>query len=138
MQINADDIKEKLVNLNESGSIIFKIKKDPRLTHVGRVIRKLSIDELPQLFNVLKGEMSIVGPRPPLPSEVSRYKLRDLGRLEVMPGLTCIWQVSGRSNINFEKQVDLDLQYIESQSIWTDIKLLLKTVPAVLTGKGAY
>jgi len=135
---DADRIRNELENLNETQSLIFKIKKDPRLTRTGKIIRKLSIDELPQLFNVLKGDMSIVGPRPPLPSEVSKYRLRDLKRLDVTPGLTCIWQVSGRSNIGFDGQVDLDLQYIESQSIWTDIKLLFKTIPAVLTGKGAY
>ncbi len=138
MVIGADKIKEDLEDLNETNSIIFKIKKDPRLTRVGKIIRKLSIDELPQLVNVLKGDMSLVGPRPPVPSEVAKYRLRDLGRLDVTPGLTCIWQVSGRSNINFEGQVDLDLKYIESQSIWTDIKLLFKTIPAVLLGKGAY
>jgi lipopolysaccharide/colanic/teichoic acid biosynthesis glycosyltransferase len=138
MITNADRIRDELNDLNETQSIIFKIRKDPRLTRTGRIIRKLSIDELPQLFNILKGDMSIVGPRPPLPSEVSKYRLRDLKRLDVTPGLTCFWQVSGRSNINFDGQVDLDLQYIESQSIWTDIKLLFKTIPAVLTGKGAY
>ncbi len=138
MVVNAEQIIDDLVDLNETQSIIFKIKKDPRLTRTGIIIRKLSIDELPQLFNILKGDMSLVGPRPPIPSEVSKYKLRDLGRLDVLPGLTCIWQVSGRSKINFEGQVDLDLQYIESQSIWNDIRLLFKTIPAVLLGKGAY
>ena len=138
MIVDAEKIKEELTDLNETQSIIFKIRKDPRLTTVGRIIRKLSIDELPQLFNILKGDMSLVGPRPPVPSEVSKYKLRDLGRLDVMPGLTCIWQVSGRSKLNFDRQVDLDLQYIDSQSVWTDIKLLFKTIPAVLLGKGAY
>ncbi len=138
MVTDADRIRDDLDNLNETQSLIFKIKKDPRLTRTGKIIRKLSIDELPQLFNVLKGDMSIVGPRPPLPSEVSKYRLRDLKRLDVTPGLTCFWQVSGRSNIGFDGQVDLDLQYIESQSIWTDIKLLFKTIPAVLTGRGAY
>jgi lipopolysaccharide/colanic/teichoic acid biosynthesis glycosyltransferase len=138
MVTNADRIRNEIDDLNETHSIIFKIRKDPRLTRTGRAIRKLSIDELPQLFNILKGDMSIVGPRPPLPSEVSKYRLRDLKRLDVTPGLTCFWQVSGRSNIDFNGQVDLDLQYIESQSIWTDIKLLFKTIPAVLTGKGAY
>jgi lipopolysaccharide/colanic/teichoic acid biosynthesis glycosyltransferase len=138
MVTNADRIRNEIDDLNETHSIIFKIRKDPRLTRTGRIIRKLSIDELPQLFNILKGDMSIVGPRPPLPSEVSKYRLRDLKRLDVTPGLTCFWQVSGRSNIDFNGQVDLDLQYIESQSIWTDIKLLFKTIPAVLTGKGAY
>jgi lipopolysaccharide/colanic/teichoic acid biosynthesis glycosyltransferase len=138
MITNAERVRDELNDLNETQSIIFKIRKDPRLTRTGRIIRKFSIDELPQLFNILKGDMSIVGPRPPLPSEVSKYRLRDLKRLDVTPGLTCFWQVSGRSNINFDGQVDLDLQYIESQSIWTDIKLLFKTIPAVLTGRGAY
>lgn len=138
MVVDAEKIKDKLKDLNDSQSVIFKIRKDPRLTHAGRLIRKLSIDELPQLLNVFKGDMSLVGPRPPVPSEVSRYNLRDLGRLDVIPGLTCIWQVSGRSNINFDRQVDLDLQYIESQSILIDIKLLFKTIPAVLLGRGAY
>jgi lipopolysaccharide/colanic/teichoic acid biosynthesis glycosyltransferase len=119
-------------------SIRFKMKKDPRITRVGRIIRKLSIDELPQLWNVLKGQMSLVGPRPPIPSEVAEYCLYDRQRLNVIPGLTCIWQVSGRSDIPFEDQVRLDVQYIENRSFWLDIKILLQTIPAVLTGKGAY
>jgi lipopolysaccharide/colanic/teichoic acid biosynthesis glycosyltransferase len=118
--------------------ITFKLKKDPRITWIGRIIRKLSIDELPQLWCVLKGDMSLVGPRPPLPREVAEYTLTDRRRLDVTPGLTCIWQVSGRGNIPFPEQVRLDVDYIESQSVWMDIKLLLKTVPAVLLGKGAY
>lgn len=138
MNTNAEQLKEDLLEQNETGGVIFKIKRDPRITRVGRIIRKLSIDELPQLFNVLTGEMSLVGPRPHPPKEVELYTLNDRRRLEVTPGLTCFWQVGGRSEINFAAQVDLDVQYIESQSLWLDLKLLLKTIPAVLTGKGAY
>ncbi len=105
---------------------------------MGRIIRKLSIDELPQLWNVFKGDMSLVGPRPPVPREVAEYEYSDRRRLDAIPGITCIWQVSGRSDINFEGQVKLDVQYIENQSFWGDIKLLFKTIPAVLFGKGAY
>jgi lipopolysaccharide/colanic/teichoic acid biosynthesis glycosyltransferase len=123
---------------DHANSITFKMKKDPRVTWIGKIIRKLSIDELPQLWCVLKGDMSLVGPRPPVPAEVAEYTLADRRRLDVTPGLTCIWQVSGRGEIPFKKQVELDVQYIESQSLWLDIKLLLKTVPAVLLGKGAY
>ena len=121
-----------------AGGVIFKMKDDPPVTKVGRIIRKTSIDELPQLWNVLKGDMSLVGPRPPVPLEVDEYSLSDRRRLEVIPGITCIWQVSGRSDIPFDQQVELDVQYIQSQSFWTDIKILLKTVPALLFGTGAY
>ncbi len=138
MIVGADKIKDTLLEQNESGGVIFKMKRDPRITRVGRVIRKLSIDELPQLFNVLKGDMSLVGPRPPVPREVAEYELSDRRRLEIIPGLTCLWQVSGRSDINFEGQVRLDVQYLESQSLIGDIILLLKTIPAVLSGRGAY
>jgi len=139
MIMNADKIKEKLMSQNESqAGVIFKMKKDPRITNVGRIIRKLSIDELPQLFNVLIGDMSLVGPRPPLPSEVSEYSLNDRKRLEVIPGITGLWQVSGRSDIDFEGQVKLDIEYIKSQSVWNDITILVKTIPAVLLSKGAY
>ncbi len=138
MEVMAEQKKDHLMDLNESGCVIFKIKNDPRFTRIGKIIRKTSIDELPQLWNILKGDMSLVGPRPPVPNEVQKYRFQDLGRLDVKPGLTCIWQVSGRSDISFEGQVKLDLQYIESQSFWTDVKLLFKTIPAVLLGKGAY
>lgn len=138
MEVHAEEKKFELLELNDSGKVIFKMKEDPRLTRIGKFIRKFSIDELPQLWNVFKGDMSLVGPRPPLPMEVRVYKFRDLERLNVKPGVTCIWQVSGRSDIDFDGQVDLDLQYIESQSLWMDIKLLFKTIPAVLFGKGAY
>lgn len=136
---NADKIKSQLAEQNESADgVIFKMKKDPRITKVGRIIRKLSIDELPQLFNVLKGDMSLVGPRPPLPDEVAEYTLEDRKRLHVIPGITGLWQVSGRSDIPFEAQVKLDMEYIKSASFFNDLLLLLKTIPAVLTGKGAY
>jgi lipopolysaccharide/colanic/teichoic acid biosynthesis glycosyltransferase len=138
MVVGADKMKDNLLENNESGGVIFKIKRDPRITRVGRIIRKLSIDELPQLYNVLKGDMSLVGPRPPVPREVAEYQLSDRRRLEIIPGLTCLWQVSGRSDINFEGQVRLDVQYLESQSLKGDIMLLLKTIPAVLSGRGAY
>ncbi len=120
------------------GGVLFKMKRDPRITRIGKLIRKASIDELPQLWNVLKGEMSLVGPRPALPSEVSQYSLSDRRRLSVKPGITCIWQVSGRSDIPFDKQVLLDVDYIYQQSLWADIRLLLKTIPAVLFARGAY
>ncbi|MCX5872050.1 MAG: sugar transferase [Deltaproteobacteria bacterium] len=138
MVMGAEDMKEELLPQSETGGVIFKMKTDPRITKVGRLIRKLSIDELPQLYNVLKGDMSLVGPRPHPPKEVELYTLTDRRRLELIPGITCFWQVSGRSDINFDTQVRLDIQYIESQSFWGDIKLLLKTIPAVLSGKGAY
>ncbi|MDD4310372.1 MAG: sugar transferase [Candidatus Cloacimonetes bacterium] len=139
MFINADKLKDELLEQNESaGGVIFKMKKDPRVTRIGRFIRRFSIDELPQLINVLKGDMSLVGPRPPLPREVLEYTLEDRKRLHVKPGITCLWQIEGRSEIPFEQQVQLDMQYIRSQGIWNDLKILLKTIPAVIGGKGAY
>lgn len=139
MVMNAEALKDEILDQSDhEDSITFKMKKDPRVTWIGRIIRKLSIDELPQLWCVLKGDMSLVGPRPPVPREVAEYTLSDRRRLDVIPGLTCIWQVSGRGDIPFAEQVELDVQYIESQSLWMDIKLLLGTVPAVLLGKGAY
>ena len=121
-----------------AAGVIFKMKQDPRITRVGKIIRKFSIDELPQLINVLKGDMSLVGPRPPLPAEVSEYTLEERKRLHIIPGITCLWQVSGRSDIPFTDQVRLDMQYIQSASFVNDVILLLKTIPAVLTGRGAY
>lgn len=139
MVADAEQQKLKLLAANQHGDgITFKIKRDPRITTVGRFLRKLSLDELPQLWCVLRGEMSLVGPRPPVPAEVARYTVRDRRRLEVKPGLTCIWQVSGRSELSFEKQVQLDATYINSHSILLDISLLLKTIPAIITGRGAY
>ena len=139
MVANAEKIRDKLDAQNVHGAnVTFKIKRDPRVTWIGRIIRKTSIDELPQLWCVLKGEMSLVGPRPALVKEVERYTLEDRRRLNVTPGLTCIWQVSGRSDIPFPEQVEMDADYIENQSIWMDIKLLFKTIPAVIFGRGAY
>lgn len=138
MSEDSDRQKVKLMDLNETSGVTFKIRFDPRVTRVGRIIRKLSIDELPQLWNVLKGDMSLVGPRPPVPKEVAEYEYSERRRLDVIPGITCIWQVSGRSDIDFKGQVKLDCRYIESQSLWTDIKILFYTIPAVLLGKGAY
>ncbi len=124
--------------LNMHHGPIFKIRDDPRITSVGRAIRRLSIDELPQFFNVLKGSMSLVGPRPALPEEFLDYTERERQRLQVKPGVTCIWQVSGRSDIDFETWIDMDLEYIEEWSLRMDLMLLAKTVPAVITGRGAY
>lgn len=137
MHVDAEQRKAKLEN--ELGmSITFKMKNDPRVTWIGRIIRKTSLDELPQLWCVVKGEMSLVGPRPPLPEEVEKYTLAERRRLDILPGITGIWQVSGRSDVPFPEQVQLDLEYIRSQSLWLDLKILLKTIPAVILGKGAY
>ncbi len=138
MYIDAEQRLRELQAKNEADGPVFKIKRDPRVTRVGRVIRKLSIDELPQLFNVLKGEMSLVGPRPALPSEVAKYTYEQIGRLHAIPGITGLQQVSGRSDLDFKRWVELDLQYIAEQSIWKDIEILLRTIPAVLLGRGAY
>lgn len=139
MRNDADRVRQTLLNENQSeDGVIFKIKADPRITRIGRCLRKFSIDELPQLFNVLVGDMSLVGPRPPLPDEVKQYTLEDRKRLNVTPGLTCIWQISGRSDIPFTKQVQLDKEYIASRGFWRDCWILIKTVPAILTGRGAY
>lgn len=135
---DAEKKKKELEHLNEAKCVIFKIKQDPRITKVGRFIRKTSIDELLQLFNVLKGEMSLVGPRPPVPGEVEKYDSWQRLRLSVKPGLTGLWQVSGRSNLEFDDMVRLDLQYIRERSFMMDIRLLVKTVPVVLKMEGAY
>jgi lipopolysaccharide/colanic/teichoic acid biosynthesis glycosyltransferase len=122
----------------QQDAIRFKLREDPRVTRVGWFIRKYSIDELPQLWSVLRGDMSLVGPRPALPKEVALYTLADRRRLDVVPGLTCTWQVSGRANIPFPQQVELDAAYIETRSLWLDVRLLVKTIPAVLLARGAY
>ncbi len=123
---------------NEAKGPIFKMKHDPRVTPVGRILRRFSLDELPQLFNVLMGQMSLVGPRPPLEREVKQYEKWQLRRIDVTPGMTGLWQISGRSDLPFEKMVELDIYYIEHWSLWLDIKILLKTIPAVISGRGAY
>ncbi|HYX92029.1 MAG TPA: sugar transferase [Myxococcaceae bacterium] len=133
----AEKIRAELDQKNEQRGPVFKIKNDPRITAVGRFLRKHSIDELPQLLNVLRGEMSIVGPRPPLPSEVQKYAAWQRRRLSVRPGLTCIWQVSGRNQITFDEWMLLDMQYIDHWSFREDLRLVLRTVPVVLTGRGA-
>ncbi len=138
MYIDAEKRKADLATRNEADGPVFKMKNDPRVTRVGRIIRKLSIDELPQLINVLRGEMSLVGPRPPVPKEVAQYTVEQLHRLDAVPGITGLQQVSGRSDLNFKRWVELDLQYISEQSFWNDIKILLMTIPAVVTGRGAY
>ena len=139
MYVDAEARKAELLKHNESGDgVIFKMKYDPRITPVGRFIRKFSIDELPQLFNVILGDMSLVGPRPPLPSEVRTYTLEERKRLNITPGITCLWQVSGRSELPFSKQIALDKEYIAGRGAWKDFIILLKTIPAILTGKGAW
>jgi lipopolysaccharide/colanic/teichoic acid biosynthesis glycosyltransferase len=130
-------LQEVLAQNQHQEGVTFKIKDDPRLTRVGKWLRKFSLDELPQVWNVFRGEMSLVGPRPPLPREVAHYSLADRRRLAVKPGITCLWQIGGRSNIDFSGQVRLDVQYIETANIATDVKILLQTVPAVIAAKGA-
>ena len=137
MVVDAEERKKDLAHLNEMDGPVFKIRKDPRVTPVGAILRKLSIDELPQLINVLKGEMSLVGPRPPLLSEVDRYDWSDRRRLSIKPGITCLWQVSGRNNLTFDEWMILDRKYIDNWSVWLDLKVLLMTIPVVLFGKGA-
>lgn len=147
MCVDAEAKLQELLSHNEKADgITFKMKNDPRVTKIGRIIRKTSMDELPQLINVIKGEMSLVGPRPPLPREVAMYSAADRRRLLAVPGITCLWQIGERSGgllevgdrnqIDFAEQVLLDVRYIESQSMWKDMWILIKTVPAVLFGKG--
>lgn len=138
MYVDAEARKAELMHLNEADAIVFKMTRDPRVTRVGRIIRKLSIDEIPQILNVIKGDMSWVGPRPPIPYEVDHYTYDYNRRLLTIPGITGLQQVSGRSTISFNRWVELDLQYIQEQSFTKDIEILIKTIPAVLTGKGAY
>jgi lipopolysaccharide/colanic/teichoic acid biosynthesis glycosyltransferase len=139
MCIGAEAAKRQLAAQNESADgVTFKIRQDPRITRVGRFIRRYSIDELPQLWNVVRGDMSLVGPRPAVPGEVAQYSPSDCRRLRVKPGLTCFWQVEGRSEIPFNGQVELDTRYIGLRNLVTDLKLLIRTIPAVLSGRGAY
>jgi len=137
MVVDAEERRAALETLNEMDGPVFKIANDPRITRVGRFIRRMSIDELPQLINVLKGDMSLVGPRPPLPSEVDRYEWLDRKRISVMPGITCLWQISGRNDVSFEQWMEMDREYIEKWSLWLDLKILLKTIPVVMMGRGA-
>jgi exopolysaccharide biosynthesis polyprenyl glycosylphosphotransferase len=133
---NADVVRESLSHLNERSDVLFKVKNDPRVTRVGRWMRKFSVDELPQLWNVLKGDMSLVGPRPPLPGEYSQYQLEHLKRLQVLPGITGLWQVEARQDPSFENYINLDAQYVEHWSLWLDFTILMKTVIVVLAGTG--
>lgn len=137
MVVNAEALKASLQSQNEQSGPVFKMKNDPRITAIGRFLRKHSIDELPQLINVLRGDMSVVGPRPPVPQEVAKYQPWQRRRLSVRPGLTCIWQVSGRNQITFEEWMYLDMRYIDNWSLSEDIGLILKTLPIVFTGRGA-
>lgn len=138
MVTNAEAMLDQLLEQNETTGAMFKMKNDPRITRIGRFIRKTSIDELPQLWNVLKGEMSLVGPRPPLPREVAEYSEYDKLRLLATPGCTGLWQVSGRSNIGFHEMVELDLKYIKERTIAMDIKLIFKTIAVMVSSKDAY
>jgi exopolysaccharide biosynthesis polyprenyl glycosylphosphotransferase len=138
MVVDAEARKAELTALNEMHGPVFKIERDPRVTPLGRILRKLSIDELPQLWNVLKGDMSLVGPRPPTPDEVERYSRKQVQRLAVIPGITGLWQVSGRNEIaDFDRWVDIDLEYVRTWSLWGDFKILAKTPWIVLTTRGA-
>ena len=138
MRIDAERQQGDIQHLNESDGPVFKVRKDPRITRVGRWMRRTSIDELPQLFNVIRGEMSLVGPRPARPGEVRRYEAWHHHRLAMKPGLTCTWQVSGRSDLSFETWVRLDLEYTQTWTLRGDFILLLKTIPAVLSMRGAW
>jgi exopolysaccharide biosynthesis polyprenyl glycosylphosphotransferase len=138
MVTNAEELLESLLHLNEVSGAMFKMKDDPRVTKIGKFIRKTSIDELPQLWNVLKGDMSLVGPRPPLPREVAQYTEYDKQRLLVTPGCTGLWQISGRSNVGFKEMVELDLQYIRNRSILLDLKIIFKTIFVLFGSKDAF
>jgi len=138
MVTNAEEMLESLLHLNEATGAMFKMKEDPRVTRIGKFIRKTSIDELPQLWNVLKGDMSLVGPRPPLPREVAHYTEYDKQRLLVMPGCTGLWQVSGRNDVGFREMVELDLQYIRNRSLLYDVKIILQTIKIMFKPNSAY
>lgn len=138
MYQGAENQRKDVENLNEQDGPIFKVRSDPRITPVGRFLRKSSLDEIPQIFNVLRGEMSIVGPRPQMPAEVAQYQPWHRRRLEVTPGITCLWQISGRSQISFNEWMRLDMEYLKTRSLRTDLMIFFKTIPAVIARKGAY
>jgi len=139
MVVGAEHYKAEIAHLNtHDDHRTFKVPDDPRVTPFGKWLRRTSIDELPLLWSVLRGDMSLVGPRPPVPLELERYDLDDMQRLMVKPGLTCIWQVSGRSRLPFSKQLEMDLDYIQHRNVWLDLRLMLRTIPAVLSADGAY
>jgi lipopolysaccharide/colanic/teichoic acid biosynthesis glycosyltransferase len=137
MHVDAEARLEALKAQNEMSGPVFKMTNDPRVTRVGRFLRKTSLDEFPQFWNVLRGHMSVVGPRPPIPEEVRRYQRWQRRRLSVKPGLTCLWQVQGRNELDFAEWMALDLHYIDTWSLWGDLKIVLQTIPAVLLGRGA-
>jgi lipopolysaccharide/colanic/teichoic acid biosynthesis glycosyltransferase len=138
MYLNSEQLSKDLLQRNESSGPLFKMRSDPRITRVGRFLRRTSLDEMPQLLNVLIGNMSIVGPRPPLPRELAGFESIQRQRLQVMPGLAGLWQVRGRSTLPFDEMVKLDLEYIERRSFWFDLKLILLTIPCVIGGRGAW
>lgn len=138
MVSNAEDLKASLMDKNEATGPVFKIKEDPRVTKIGKFIRKTSVDELPQLINVLKGEMSLVGPRPSLPQEVAAYTSYERQRLKIVPGITCYWQVGGRSNLSFSEWIELDLKYIRERNLFIDLKLIIKTFFVLFGSKDAF
>lgn len=138
MVCNAEMLRDELVHMNEVDGPVFKIARDPRITRVGAFLRRSSLDELPQLWNVWRGDMSLVGPRPPIPEEVLQYQASQMRRLSVRPGLTCLWQISGRSRVGFDEWMRMDLAYVDRRSLRLDLSILWRTVPAVLSGKGAY
>jgi exopolysaccharide biosynthesis polyprenyl glycosylphosphotransferase len=138
MYTGAEQRKKELEALNEQEGPVFKVRADPRITSVGRFLRRSSLDEIPQIFNVVKGEMSVVGPRPPLPAETEHYQPWHWRRLQVTPGITCLWQISGRSHLSFNEWMRLDVEYLKHRSLKTDLMILLKTIPAVIARKGAY
>ncbi|MDR3710337.1 MAG: sugar transferase [Capsulimonadaceae bacterium] len=138
MRTDAEALRKRLEQQNERSGPVFKMRNDPRVTGVGRFLRRSSLDELPQLLNVLFGDMSLVGPRPAIPSEVAQYTDHQVGRLAVVPGLTGLWQVSGRASLSFESMIELDLLYVQQRCLWTNIRILALTIPAVVSGRGAY
>jgi exopolysaccharide biosynthesis polyprenyl glycosylphosphotransferase len=138
MHREAETRKRDIERLNEQKGPVFKMRSDPRVTHVGNFLRRSSLDEMPQILNVLKGDMSLVGPRPHMPAEVAAYEPWHRARLNVKPGITCLWQISGRSEISFDQWMHLDLEYIERRGALTDLAILFRTVPAVMARKGAY
>jgi len=133
----AEGLRSKILSMNERSGVLFKVKDDPRVTKLGRILRKYSLDEIPQFFNVLVGDMSIVGPRPPIAREVREYELKHLRRLDVVPGVTGLWQVNGREDPSFESYIMHDLAYIENWSVWLDLKIIVQTVRVVLAGTGS-